>query len=348
MQLGINRAFALLQAVCLTVLLAWRPGLAQEVDDRVYLPMQTSINALMVALVDHSAHELWRAGSAQTLSALDWRTVEQHAIQLIASGTLISLGGTGVADAGWVAAPAWQEWNQRMTDGALAALAAVRATDQDALNAAGSALVDACQGCHQAFKPELPTEGFVHTPHYEMSAQQDITLRSTIVTLAAEPALRREFERGLTDKARQRGYNVVASYDLVPDVTDVDDPDFVGRLVSNGIGAVLMIRPAAVGPGTTLEAVRNSVSPSTYANMQAFAQRRSRAGRQDLLAVVHLGIYLISVHGAELISSGAVWLDEPNPSRQQGIERLQNLIVANVDAVRPAIREHLGLPPLNR
>jgi len=81
--------------------------------------------------------------------------------------------------------------------------------------------------------------------------------------------------------------------------------------------------------------------------MQAFARELSPSGEEDMLAVVHLGLYLISVHGAELISSGAVWLDEPNPSREQGIERLQNLIVANVNGVRPAIREHLGLPPLN-
>lgn len=344
----ISRALASLQVACLTALLVWRPGLSQENDESYYLPMQTSINALMVALVDHSAHELWQAGSSQTLSPVDWRTVEQHAIQLIASGTLVSLGGTGPADAGWVATPAWQEWNQRMTDGAQAALEAARATDQGALNRAGSALVAACQGCHDAFKPELPTEGYVHAPHYETSSQQNVTLRSAVVALSAQPALRAQFEQGLTDKARQRGYNVVASYNLVPDVTDVDDSDFISRLVANGIGAVLMIRPAAVGPGTTLESVRDSVSPSTYANMRAFAQRRSRLGREDVLAVVHLGIYLINVHRAELISSGAVWLDEPNPSREIAIDRLQNLIVANVDAVRPAIREHLGLPPLNQ
>ncbi|NIW24387.1 MAG: hypothetical protein GWN29_07380 [Gammaproteobacteria bacterium] len=152
----------------------------------------------------------------------------------------------------------------------------------------------------------------------------------------------------MTDKARDLGYNAVASYDLVPDVTEVDDPDFVSRLVSNGIGAVLMIRPVAVGPGATLESVRDSVSPSTYANLRAFAQLRSQLGHEDPLAVVHLGIYLISVHGAELLSSGAVWLDEPNPSQEVAIDRLQDLIVANVNAVRPAIREHLGLPPLTQ
>ena len=80
--------------------------------------------------------------------------------------------------------------------------------------------------------------------------------------------------------------------------------------------------------------------------MQAFAQELSPTEEEDIIAVVHLGIYLITVDRAQLLSAGAVWLDEPNPSSGEAIERLQNLIVANVDAVRPAIREHLGLPPL--
>jgi len=122
---------------------------------------------MMVALVDHAAHEIWEAGSAEMLTGRDWQTVEQHAIQLIASGTLMSLGGTGAADAGWVMAPAWQEWSQRMTDGALAALAAVDDADQDALNDAGGTIIDACQGCHEVFKPDVPTEGIMHIPHYE-------------------------------------------------------------------------------------------------------------------------------------------------------------------------------------
>jgi len=245
-----------------------------------------------------------------------------------------------------VMAPAWQEWSRIMTEAALAALAAVQITDQRALNDAGGEIVDACEGCHQAFKPDIPTEGLTHIPHYEVSSQQDVTLKSAVVALAAQPELRAEFEQGLATKALELGFNAVTSYDLVPDVTNVDDADFIKRLVSNGIGAVLMIRPAAVGPGSTLESVRDAVSPSVYANMQAFARQLSPSGEEDLLAVVHLGIYLISVHGAELISSGAVWLDEPNPSREEGIQRLQNLIVANVEAVRPAIRQHLGLPPL--
>jgi hypothetical protein len=177
-------------------------------------------------------------------------------------------------------------------------------------------------------------------------AQDLVTLKSAIVTLAAQPELRAEFEEGLVRKARDAKYNAIPSYDLVPDVTDVDDRDFVKRMLTNGVGAVLMVRPAAVGAGASLDSVKEAVDPAVYANMRAFAREVSPSGEQDILAVVHLAIYLISIDGAELISSGAVWLDEPNPSRAEGIDRLQNLILANVNAVRPAIRQHLGLPPI--
>lgn len=181
---------------------------------------------------------------------------------------------------------------------------------------------------------------------YSSEAQDVVTLKSAVVALAAEPALRAEFEDGLVEKARDLQYNAVPSYDLVPDVTDVDDRDFIRRMLTNGVGAVLMVRPASVGANASLESVKEAVSPTVYANMRAFARELSRSGEEDLLAVVHLAIYLISIDGAELIGSGAVWLDEPAPSREEAIERLQNLIVANVDGVRPAIRDHLGLPPL--
>ncbi len=143
-------------------------GLAQQADsDGPSVPLQTSINALMVDLVDHAAHEIWDASYAEELTEHDWQVVEQHAIQLVASGTLISLPGTGEADQGWVLAPAWQDWAQRLTDGGLAAQAAVERNDQSALEQAGNDIVETCEGCHAAFKPEAPTEGIEHVPHYD-------------------------------------------------------------------------------------------------------------------------------------------------------------------------------------
>ncbi len=179
-----------------------------------------------------------------------------------------------------------------------------------------------------------------------VSAQEIVTVKMAVVALAAQPELRTEFEEGLVAKALENNYDAVTSYNLVPDVTDVDDADFIERLVAEGVGGVLMIRPAAVGAGSTLESVRDAVSPDIYSNMQAFAREVSSSDEEDLLAVVHMGIYLIDEGRAQLISSGAVWLDEENPSQEEGIERLQNLIVTNINAIRPAIREYLGLPPL--
>jgi hypothetical protein len=143
------------------------PGVAQQSGDADFVAPKTSINALMVALVDHAAHEIWEAASATTLTGRDWQTVEQHAIQLVASGTLVSLGGTGREDTNWAMNPAWQEWAQALSEGGLAALAASRNADQQALKAAGEHIIDACFGCHDMFKPDAPTEGLMHVPHYE-------------------------------------------------------------------------------------------------------------------------------------------------------------------------------------
>jgi hypothetical protein len=138
-----------------------------QTDDADFVAPETSINALMVALVDHAAHEIWEAASAATLTGRDWQTVEQHAIQLIAAGSLISIGGTGREDENWAATPAWQEWSRALSEGGLAALAAVESADQEALHAAGERIVDTCFGCHDRFKPDAPTEGLMHVPHYE-------------------------------------------------------------------------------------------------------------------------------------------------------------------------------------
>jgi hypothetical protein len=176
-----------------------------------------------------------------------------------------------------------------------------------------------------------------------VSAQEPVRYRAAVVALATDPALRAEFERGLVAKAVSHDYDAVTSYDLVP---DPDDPNLLETLAAERVQAVLMVRPAAVGEGSSLDSVRREVTPELLADMRAFAERVSASGADDLIAVVHMAIYTLEGSDAELISAGAVWLDEPVATQAQGIERLQNLIVANVDAARPAIREHLGLAPL--
>jgi Cytochrome C' len=142
---------------------AQRPASAPDLA----VPPALSINAEMVSLVDHAAHALWdveKEGHAPKTDQ-DWEEIEHHAEQLTAAGTLITLGGTGQADAGWVKSPDWEKYAMNMTDAATLESRAAHAKDFTALVKANSRLTDTCEGCHKQFKPELPTEGIVH-PHY--------------------------------------------------------------------------------------------------------------------------------------------------------------------------------------
>ena len=179
------------------------------------------------------------------------------------------------------------------------------------------------------------------------SAQQPTTTyKAAVVALTEDAALRQSFESELVALAKSHSYDAVTSYDITSDVDSLDTDAFLKALSDRGVQAVLMVRPAAVGEGSSLEALRNEVPSRTLADMQKFAKRPSGPGADDLIAVVHLAIYTLTAKKPELVSSGAVWLDEPVTDRAEGIKRLQGLILSNVDAVRPSIRRHLGLPPL--
>lgn len=171
-------------------------------------------------------------------------------------------------------------------------------------------------------------------------------LFSANVALTDDPGLRTSFEDQMVATALAYRYDAVVSYDIVPNVQDMDRRRIAAQLEAEGIQVVLMLRPAAIGAGSSLDSVRNEVDPAVYESMRVFAREVSESGSDDLIAVVHMAIYTLSDGEARLLSSGAVWLDEQVQTQEQGIERLQGLIVANVNAARPAIRERLGLPPL--
>lgn len=121
-----------------------------------------SINAEMVAIVDHAGHELWDVEKASPKANINWQNVEHHAIQLAAAGALIKLAGTGVNDRDWVGSANWQKWAQTLSDAGMAARKAAQDKNRDALVAANGQLVEACEGCHKEFKPDLPSEGITH------------------------------------------------------------------------------------------------------------------------------------------------------------------------------------------
>ena len=160
---------AMLSVVTMSALgaIGWSANAAQQgATQAPFLPLSVSINALMVGMVDDVAHDVWEGGNnSAKLTGREWQVIDEHALQLQAAATLVSLGGTGKADKGWVTSPAWQDWARKLQDAGVSVKRAVDTKNQVALRSAGDALVDTCEGCHKQFKPDLPTEGILHIPH---------------------------------------------------------------------------------------------------------------------------------------------------------------------------------------
>ncbi len=126
--------------------------------------LAVSLNAAMVRIVDHAAHDLWEIEQTgkQPKTEDDWEDVEHHATQVLASGATIRLEGTGVHDREWVTDEKWQAAAKAMTDAGVAALKAAEARDFDGVVAANGQLAESCESCHTQFKPSLPSEGILH------------------------------------------------------------------------------------------------------------------------------------------------------------------------------------------
>ncbi|MDR0780692.1 MAG: cytochrome c [Pseudomonadales bacterium] len=132
------------------------------------LAVPVSINALMVTLIDHSAHHVWdHQALERDLSDEEWRMVEYFAIQLAAAGPLIALGGEGPQDTAWAADPRWRAMAQALSSAALVTMDAAKTKNKELLSSAADTLLVACESCHSVFKPSSPTEGFVHQPEYD-------------------------------------------------------------------------------------------------------------------------------------------------------------------------------------
>jgi hypothetical protein len=128
--------------------------------------LPVSINATMVALVDHASEPLWVAAYKPPKDDAGWRETEYDAYQVAVTGKLIQLAGTGPNDAKWVADADWKQDADAMSVAGMDALRAAKARDVKALDEAGGKLVEACEACHKKFKPDLTTEGLYKSVDY--------------------------------------------------------------------------------------------------------------------------------------------------------------------------------------
>ncbi|MFO1183295.1 MAG: cytochrome c [Bauldia sp.] len=149
-------------AVTATAVVLSLPTSAQQAAPQPTLA--TSYNALMVYMIDPSAHEIWSRQYQTTMSTDDWLRVEQHATNIVAATTLLAVKGTGQLDGQWMADPQWTALAATMRGTAQSLATAAQKKDRAALEKAGDALLDACEGCHKQFKLATPTEGIKHLP----------------------------------------------------------------------------------------------------------------------------------------------------------------------------------------
>ena len=130
------------------------------------ITLPVSLNAVMVALVDHASEPLWLDAYEPPTTEAGWRAAEHHAYQMAVGGKLIQLAGTGPNDEAWVAEQKWITMSDEMSAAGMDALAAAKARNVALLNAAGDRLVASCESCHIEYKLGLPSMGIYKAPDY--------------------------------------------------------------------------------------------------------------------------------------------------------------------------------------
>jgi len=128
--------------------------------------LPVSLNAIMVAMVDHASEPLWQDSYKPPSTDAGWRETEYNAYQMAVNGKLIQLAGAGPNDAKWVADPDWKTNADAMSVAGMDALKAAQSHDAKALEIAGDKLVEACESCHRKFKPGLTSMGIYKSPDY--------------------------------------------------------------------------------------------------------------------------------------------------------------------------------------
>ena len=79
-------------------------------------PAPAKFHAFMLAIVGPAAAPIWDGGYAAKLTDQDWERIRQAAINLTASVSTISSGGTVAAEQARAKSAVWQEWTKKLSE----------------------------------------------------------------------------------------------------------------------------------------------------------------------------------------------------------------------------------------
>lgn len=121
------------------------------------LRLPVSINEVMASLINHSADPIWVAAWRNPQTDSDWSELEHLAKQLEIGGALLSIPGTGPMDEEWTKNADWRNFANQLSQAAARAVNAARSRDVQLIAQSGDEIVEVCEACHLAYKPDLPT-----------------------------------------------------------------------------------------------------------------------------------------------------------------------------------------------
>lgn len=173
-------------------------------------------------------------------------------------------------------------------------------------------------------------------------AAQETAAGFAVVALVDDGELRAELEDGTAAKLEEGDLKALPSHEIVGDVGDVAGRKFLAVLGRRKLAGLLVLRPAPLGPETSLTTVRAAITPQMLRDFGGFAKRVSHIGPEEAPAVVHIAVYLLDGGDPRLLTAGATWLDAEPESRSDAAARLETLVALNIEQAAPAIRQALA------
>ena len=172
-------------------------------------------------------------------------------------------------------------------------------------------------------------------------------LKFTVVVLSKDQSRRLDFENELVKSLRENNYDAIASHNLIPDMANFRDPNISQKLQKEGIQGVLLLKPIDTGEQASISSAQKRVTSTTYNTIEAFVTDY-RGGDFSTQAVVQVSGYLLSEGNTSNFWQGVIWLDEKVETQQEGIKKLTELVLSNLNASRGYLRKLLGFQPLEK
>jgi hypothetical protein len=177
-----------------------------------------------------------------------------------------------------------------------------------------------------------------------VAQEQQQFLRFSVMALSESESSRRAFENQLVIRLSENRYDVIPSYDLIPDLVEMQTTQVRSLLLASGVQAILILRPLELPEGTALSAQQLQMNPGEFTSVSQFINAY-RGDSFDIRTIVQIAGFLLERDQSRLFWHGVIWLEDTVEKEQNRIDKIVDLVQFNLDNSRSALRAQLGLPP---